>query len=162
MEGHSPSTDKVKPKEIILFVDGSSRGNPGPSAGAYVILSKNGEEIEKRGFTLGEGTNNRAEYLALLTGLKRAKEIGAEEVEVRSDSELMINQLKGIYRVKSRNLLDLYKQVKEICNTFRKVTFLHIPRNENPLADRLARLSSETEKKKNSSSINQKDRANAI
>ncbi len=134
-----PSSETKKVKSAIIFVDGSSRGNPGPSSGAYLIIDGNGKEIERKGFELGKGTNNRAEYLALLKALERALELGIEEVEIKSDSELLVNQINSLYRVKSRNLLKLYNKVKEESKKFKRFTISHIPREENFLADRLAK-----------------------
>lgn len=137
VEGSLSETKQVK--SAIIFVDGSSIGNPGPSSGAYLITDENGREIEKKGFKLGEGTNNRAEYLALLKALERANELGIENVEVRSDSELLVNQINSVYRVKSKNLVDLYKRVKDEIKKFKKFTIIHIPREKNFFVDKLAR-----------------------
>jgi len=137
VEGSIPETKKVK--SAIIFVDGSSRGNPGPSSGAYLIMDKNGKEIERKGFKLGEGSNNRAEYLALIKALERASELGIEDVEVRSDSELLVNQINSLYKVKSKNLIELYKKVKDEIKKFKNFKIIHIPREQNFLVDKLAK-----------------------
>jgi len=126
-------------KSAIIFVDGSAKGNPGPSSGAYLIIDESGKEIERKGFKLGEGTNNRAEYLALLKALERADELGIENVEVRSDSELLVNQINSVYRVKSKNLIELHKKVKDKIKRFKNFKIVHIPREQNSLVDKLAR-----------------------
>ncbi len=95
MEGPLSPICKMKGKAII-FVDGSSRGNPGPCGGAFVIYNEKGEEIERRSFKLPYGTNNMAEYMAVIEALKRALELGYKNLHIKSDSELIINQLNGI------------------------------------------------------------------
>jgi ribonuclease HI len=121
-----------------LFVDGAARGNPGP-AGAGIIVSKNKKIIEKCGFFLGEKTNNQAEYLALLIGifiLTKQFHI-THSIYIFSDSELLVNQIKGTYRVKNESLGDLHKKaqllLKNVC-----FTIMHIPRSENSFADKMA------------------------
>lgn len=125
------------PEKLIIYVDGASRGNPGPSAIGGIILDENGEELEKFSEYIGEGTNNQAEYMALIEALKRAKKYNPKVVEVRSDSELMVKQLEGQYRVKNAELANLSKEVKEIASEFKQVRFVHVPREENQVSDAL-------------------------
>jgi len=120
-----------------LYSDGASRGNPGPSGAGALLINEKGEEFPLT-FYLGIKTNNQAEYEALLLGLRELKKRGAQEVEVRADSELLIKQLNGIYRVKHENIIPLFQEAKEISKAFKKISFQHIPREENKQADRLS------------------------
>jgi ribonuclease HI len=122
---------------FVLCVDGASKGNPGP-AGAGVVIMQKREIMEELAQYLGEMTNNQAEYRALIIGLKRLREIRAQSVEVRSDSELMVRQIRGAYRVKDPDLRRLYKQVKDLIAGFQKFSIKHIPREQNKKADLLA------------------------
>lgn len=120
-----------------LFTDGGSRGNPGPSALGYVILDMNDGIIKKESEFLGTTTNNQAEYQGLLSGLKDALSHGIKELEVYMDSELIIKQINGLYKIKNQDLLPIYKAVKEIAEKFDKITFTHVPRAMNSIADSL-------------------------
>jgi|APCry1669192319_1035405.scaffolds.fasta_scaffold00352_16 ribonuclease HI len=120
---------------IKIFADGGSRGNPGPSASGYVIFDGEDNLIVEKGVYLGITTNNQAEYTALKLAVENAVSLGAREVEVYMDSLLVINQLKGIFKVKNRDLWPLNQSIKETCKKFRKVTFQHVPRELNKLAD---------------------------
>jgi ribonuclease HI len=122
-------------KEIKLFADGGSRGNPGPSASGYVLLDMDDNVIMKSGVYLGITTNNQAEYQALKYGLEAAKKFGAREVQVFMDSLLVVNQMKGIFKVKNRDLWPIYEAIKEQAQYFKKVTYTHVPRELNKLAD---------------------------
>ncbi|MDF1535899.1 MAG: ribonuclease HI family protein [bacterium] len=122
----------------VLSVDGGARGNPGP-AGAGVVLQV-GKKVVRLGEYLGETTNNVAEYKALLLGLKAAADMGVRELEVRSDSELMVRQLNGQYKVRSLSLVDLYFSAIKQLSGFRKSVLTHIPREENKEADRMANM----------------------
>ena len=129
---------KKLPAEVVLFTDGASRGNPGPAAMGAVILSTDGKvllEIKKK---LGNQTNNFAEYTALLEGLLAAAEGGAKRVTVKADSQFMIRQMLGEYRVKAEGIIPLYKQCQKVVPLFDRVDFIHVPREENKEADRLA------------------------
>ncbi len=129
-------------KAATLFVDGGARGNPGP-AGAGVMLEE-GEKVVRFGEYLGEATNNVAEYKALLLGLQAAIDMGVRELEIRSDSELMVRQLNGQYKVKSPVLMDLYFSAIKLLSGFRKSSLKHVPREENKEADRLANMAIDT------------------
>lgn len=122
-------------KQIKLFTDGGSRGNPGPSASSYVLMDMDDHVIKKSGIYQGITTNNQAEYQALKLGLEEAAKIGAREIEVYMDSLLVINQMKGIYKVKNRDLWPIYEATKELAKGFKKVIFNYVPREMNKLAD---------------------------
>lgn len=122
-------------KEIKLYADGGSRGNPGPSASGYVLMTMGNVVIKKSGIYLGITTNNQAEYQALKLGLEEAEKMGAREVEVYLDSLLVVNQMKGIFKVKNRDLWPIHEAIKEQVKQFKKVTFTHVPRELNKLAD---------------------------
>lgn len=122
-------------ERIVLYADGGSRGNPGPSACGYVLLDEQGEVLVDKGVYLGITTNNQAEYQGLKSGLQEAKLMGAREVAVRLDSLLVINQMKGVFKVKNRDLWPIHESIKELVAGFRKVTFTHVPREMNKLAD---------------------------
>jgi ribonuclease HI len=126
------------PHAAVLSVDGGARGNPGP-AGAGIVLEM-GEKVVRLGEYLGEATNNVAEYRALLLGLKAASELGVTEVEVRSDSQLMVRQLNGQYKVKAPGLVDLYFTAIKLLSGFKKSTLTHVPRDENREADKMANM----------------------
>ncbi len=123
------------PKEIKLFGDGGSRGNPGPSASGFVIMDMNNHILFEAGVYLGITTNNQAEYQALKFGLEQAKKMGAREVHAHMDSLLVINQMKGIFKVKNRDLWPIYEAIKTLVQDFEKVNFTHVPRELNKLAD---------------------------
>jgi ribonuclease HI len=128
-----------KGKELCCFTDGASRGNPGPSAGAYILVSREGLVIEERSWFLGTGTNNEAEYQALIAGLKAADRQGCEFLTVFSDSELVVRQMEGSYRVSSSRLRPLYAKAANLLPRFRSVRFRSVPR-ENPMIRRADRL----------------------
>jgi ribonuclease HI len=123
---------------LTIYTDGASRGNPGPAAFAYVIARDGEEPIEEAG-KLGRMTNNQAEYLALVRALEHALELGAHHrVVVHSDSELLVKQMKGEYRVKNADLRDLYEEASALCGRFNEsVDFRHVRREDNRRADAL-------------------------
>jgi ribonuclease HI len=120
-----------------LFTDGGSRGNPGPAAYAYVLEAEDGTVLDARGEAIGVTTNNVAEYSALVAGLERAVEAGVSDLEVVSDSELMVKQMRGEYKVKNRALQDLFLDASRLARTIRKVTYTAVRREHNELADSL-------------------------
>ncbi|MFA5029333.1 MAG: ribonuclease HI family protein [Patescibacteria group bacterium] len=122
-------------KKAILYTDGGARGNPGP-AGIGGVL-KLGERIEKFKKYIGEATNNQAEYWALILGLEKAKDLGVEELDCFLDSELVVKQLNKEYRVKDKDLAPLFVKVWNLSVNFKKITFKHIFREQNKLADKL-------------------------
>jgi ribonuclease HI len=120
-----------------LFTDGGSRGNPGPAAYAFVLEAEDGTVLDARGEAIGVATNNVAEYAALVAGLERAVEVGVDELEVVSDSELLVKQMRGEYRVKNRALQDLFLEASGLARKLERVTYTAVRREHNELADRL-------------------------
>ena len=120
-----------------LWTDGGARGNPGPAAFAYVLEAEDGTVLDAQGVAIGVATNNVAEYSALVAGLGRAVEAGVHELEVRSDSELMVKQMRGEYRVKNRDLQSLFLDASRAAREIGLVTYTHVRREHNELADRL-------------------------
>lgn len=123
--------------EATLFADGGSRGNPGPAASAAVLLDPSGELVEEVGAYLGIATNNVAEWTALVLGLEAAAKRGILRLSVRLDSELVVKQLRGEYRVKHAGLQPLYNRARQLMRRFSEVDVKHVPRKQNALADRL-------------------------
>jgi ribonuclease HI len=115
-------------KQVLIFSDGGSRGNPGPAASAFVILSKNCDLLVRNARYLGLRTNNQAEYEALISALEAASEIGAEEAICHLDSELVAKQLVGVYTVKNSELKKLWRKVQEMARSFKKISYINVPR----------------------------------
>jgi ribonuclease HI len=124
-------------KKLIVHVDGGARGNPGPAAAACVIATPEGEVLEERARLLGAATNNVAEYRALLLGLERARALGADEVEVVGDSELIAKQVLGVYRVKHAALQPLHREALTALRGFERWSIRTVPRAQNAEADAL-------------------------
>jgi ribonuclease HI len=122
---------------LIVNFDGGSRGNPGPAAIAAVVSEPGGRIVEERGEAIGEATNNVAEYRALLLAIERARELGAREVELIGDSELVVRQVRGEYRVKDEGLRPLFSAAREALEGFDRWSIRNVPRAENALADAL-------------------------
>jgi ribonuclease HI len=122
-------------KELKLYADGGSRGNPGPSAYGFAVLDMDDRIVVKKGTYLGITTNNQAEYQALKAGLEEALRMQAGEVHVYMDSLLVVNQMLGIFKVKNRDLWPIHAAIKDLVPKFRKVTFTHVPRQLNKIAD---------------------------
>jgi ribonuclease HI len=120
-----------------LFTDGGSRGNPGPAAYAFVLEAEDGTVLDARGEAIGVATNNVAEYSALVAGLERAAAAGVGELEVVSDSELMVKQMRGEYKVKNRALQDLFLNASRLARKVGHVTYTAVRREHNELADSL-------------------------
>src|SRR5687767_2614597 len=125
---------------ITLEFDGGSRGNPGPAGIGVVLRAKDGTELLTLGRFIGRATNNVAEYQALITALKKAKELAARNVVIRGDSELVVKQMKGEYRVKNEGLRGLYDEAQSLLRQFTHSTIDHNYRHKNALADKLANL----------------------
>ena len=121
----------------MVHVDGGARGNPGPAAIAAVIASPDGEVLEEGSETIGPATNNVAEYRALLRGIERAQVLGAREVELVGDSELIVRQVRGEYRVKDAALRELHARIGEALDGLERWSIRHVRREENERADRL-------------------------
>jgi mutator protein MutT len=120
---------------LIIYSDGGSRGNPGPSSAGFVIMNTREEVIHQGGMYLGITTNNQAEYHGVLLGLEKAKQIGGRIIDFRLDSLLVVNQLNGIYTIKNRELWPVHERIKSLVADFDKVTFTHVRREFNQLAD---------------------------
>ena len=133
-EAKKSPTDRLE--EAKLFTDGGSRGNPGPSAIAFVICKMDDSVVEITGEYIGETTNNQAEYQALKSGLKGAQALGVKQLIVNLDSELVVKQINGLYKIKNQELLPHYNDVKQLAGQFDKVTFQHVPRALNAAADK--------------------------
>lgn len=125
---------------ITLEFDGGSRGNPGPAGIGVVLRAKDGTELVTLGRFIGRATNNVAEYRALITALQKAKELGARRVAIRGDSELVVKQMNGEYRVKNEALRELYDEAQALLGQFEHATIDHNYRHKNALADKLANL----------------------
>ncbi|HXB16160.1 MAG TPA: ribonuclease HI family protein [Solirubrobacteraceae bacterium] len=123
--------------KVIVHVDGGARGNPGPAAAAAVVSAPDGETIAEHAELLGTATNNVAEYRALLLGLARARELGADEIEVIGDSELVAKQIQGVYKVKHEAMRPLYLDAMKALRDFQGWSIRTVPRAENARADAL-------------------------
>ena len=131
-----PKTTKGGLNEAKLFTDGGSRGNPGPSAIAFVICKMDDSVVEINGEYIGETTNNQAEYQALKSGLKQAQALGVNKLTVNLDSELVVKQINGLYKIKNQELLPHYNDVKQLAGQFEHINFQHVPRALNAAADK--------------------------
>lgn len=127
----------------ILFFDGACRGNPGPMA-IGAILTENGKKVSDISKHLGRGTNNIAEWNALIEGLKLAKTHGCKKLEVRGDSQLIIRQITGQYKVKQPHLIPLFNEAKTLSGYFEKITFKWVKREENSETDALSNMALDT------------------
>jgi ribonuclease HI len=123
---------------VVVHVDGGARGNPGPAGVGVVVSDAEGKELDRANAYIGASTNNEAEYRALLLGLDRAHALGATEVEVVNDSELIARQVTGEYRVKKETLRLLHQQAMEALGGFARWSIRSVPREQNELADQLA------------------------
>jgi|SRR5580704_449424 ribonuclease HI len=123
--------------KVIVHVDGGARGNPGPAAAACVVADTSGEVLEERARLLGTATNNVAEYRALLLGLERARALGATEVEVVNDSELVAKQVLGLYKVKHEAMRPLHREAMAALREFERWSIRSVPRAQNAEADAL-------------------------
>ena len=126
-----------RPKRVVVNVDGGSRGNPGPAAVAAVATDPSGEILAERAETIGEATNNVAEYRALLLGIELARELGASELELLADSQLIVRQVEGAYKVKQEHLKPLHGQVTDALGGWGRWSIRHVKRDENERADEL-------------------------
>jgi ribonuclease HI len=120
-----------------LWTDGGARGNPGPAAYGYVLEADDGTVLAAHGEAIGEATNNVAEYRALVAGLEKAGELGVDELEVVSDSELLVKQMRGEYKVKNEALRELSMQASGLARQLGAVTYTAVRREHNELADQL-------------------------
>jgi ribonuclease HI len=140
-DAEAPSAAVASPGEarrVRVFTDGAARGNPGLAGAGAVLLDEAGNVLARVGRFLGKQTNNVAEYQALLLGLRRARQLGAREVEVRADSQLLVRQLLGKYAVKNDVLRRLHEEALALLRSFDKFELIHIPREQNALADEMS------------------------
>lgn len=131
---------KQWPPKVVIYTDGASRGNPGPASLGFTVSSGNGETVFEYGEAIGEQTNNVAEYTAVLRALDLAVRNGVKELELRSDSQLLVRQLAGIYKVKAEGLKPLFLECLSLARRIPKIQFTHVPREENRRADELANM----------------------
>ena len=124
--------------EVVVWTDGGARGNPGPAGYGAVVTTPGGQVLAEVAEGIGWATNNVAEYQGVLAGLRRAKELGARRVRVRADSLLVVNQQKGLWKVKNADLRPLADQAARLAREFDRVTWEHVPRERNRRADALA------------------------
>ena len=123
-----------------LFTDGGSRGNPGPAAAAYVLEADDGTVLAAHGEAIGVATNNVAEYRALVLGLEQARDLGVDELEVVADSELVVKQMRGEYKVKNAALRELSLRAADLARAIDKVRYTAVRREHNELADQLVNI----------------------
>lgn len=127
-------------KVLTLFTDGGSRGNPGPAASGFILLDQDGSTVHEEGKYLGITTNNVAEYTALVLGLEKALHLKAKIIEIKMDSELIVKQMKGEYRIKQPHLLEIADKVRKLLDKFEKFSFTHVRREYNKQADRMVNI----------------------
>lgn len=135
LETNSDVANTSDATHAVIHSDGGSRGNPGPSSAGFVIMDNYGHVIHEGGMYLGITTNNQAEYHGVRLGLEKALEIGIRNIDFRIDSQLVVNQLNGIYTIKNRELWPINERIRELVGQFDKVTFTHVKREFNQLAD---------------------------
>lgn len=128
----------ISADRLVAFSDGASRGNPGAAACAVILLDARGEELLRRSKLLGKKTNNVAEYEGVVLALDLAATLGAKQLSLKLDSELVVKQLNGAYKVKHPSLKPLYERAQQLIARFEKVSVAHVPRAENAAADQLA------------------------
>src|SRR3954463_9897701 len=130
----------MKDETLPLEFDGGSRGNPGPAGIGVVVRAADGTPLVTLGRYIGKATNNVAEYKALITAMSEAQKLGATKVKIRGDSELVVRQMTGQYRVKHPDLIPLFREAKELFDSFEEASISHNYREKNELADRLGNL----------------------
>lgn len=124
--------------KVVAYADGASRGNPGPASFGVVLYDEAGRELHRASQALGRATNNQAEYRGAIAALEAALGLGAREVELCLDSELVVRQLGGRYKVRNPKLIPLHKRILDLRSRFQRVIVRHVPREQNRVADRLA------------------------
>ena len=125
---------------VVIYTDGACRGNPGPSGIGASIENENGDEIATVSSYIGNGTNNRAEYIAAIEGVKKAIQLQAEVIELRRDSLLVVRQVEGLWKIKHPSLKILNQELKHALNSLKKWRVKHVPREKNQRADSLANM----------------------
>jgi len=138
---------------VTIFTDGGSRGNPGPSAAGFVIINSEQQAIAEGGVYLGVTTNNQAEYHGVRIGMERAIEMGFKSVNFRIDSMLVVNQMKGFYKIKNRELWPIHERIRELMKKFDLVTFTHVQREFNQLADGMVNKTLDAEELKRKTGV---------
>ena len=128
----------MKINRVVINTDGTAEPNPGPAAIGAIIKDEQGKVIATISQSIGRATNNQAEYRAIIAALEKATKLGARQVDIRSDSELVVRQLNRQYRVKSASLRPLYQKVKQLQSQLKGFTITHVPREQNKEADSLA------------------------
>jgi ribonuclease H / adenosylcobalamin/alpha-ribazole phosphatase len=126
------------PDEVIVWTDGGARGNPGPAGYGVVVTTTGGQVLAELAEGIGWATNNVAEYHGVIAGLEQARALGARRVRVRADSLLVVNQQKGLWKVRNVALRELWAEARRLASQFEQVTWDHVPRERNRLADALA------------------------
>jgi ribonuclease HI len=134
----APAVEPGTLTRVVVYSDGAARGNPGPAGAGAVVKSTDGAIVARLGKFLGVQTNNVAEYQGVLLGLTKALQLGAREVAVRADSLLVINQLKGEWKIKNEGLRPLYDDAKQLLRRFDRVVLQHVPREQNSDADEMS------------------------
>lgn len=123
-----------------VYVDGSSKGNPGPAGIGYFVLGEDGRMLKRGGEFIGFATSRVAEYYALKEGMEQALELGLLSVKFMSDSLMVVNQMKGIFRIGNKDILPIYYDIRQMMKEFKRVKFVHVSRSKNTAADKEARL----------------------
>ena len=136
-KAYDNNVDKNTSDIYIIYSDGGSRGNPGPSATGFVIMNAKEEVLTEGGEYIGVTTNNQAEYQAVYAALKKAHEMNIKKIDFRLDSNLVVSQLNGVYKIKNRDLWPIYEKIKDLSEQFDHITFTHVRREFNRLADGL-------------------------
>ena len=131
----NPTDNRGALNGATVYVDGGSKGNPGPSAIGYYIVGEDGKEIKRGGEFIGFATSRVAEYYAMKEGIEQATELGLKRVRFVSDNLMMVNQLRGIYQVKNQDLMLIYNDIKKLLENFEAVAFVHVKRAQNAEAD---------------------------
>ncbi len=134
------ATNSSDRKVLTLYCDGAARGNPGPAGAGVVIQDERGRIVKEVAQFLGHTTNNQAEYSALIVGLEAAEELSPDVIHVKLDSELLVKQIKGEYRVRSLDLKPFYDEATKLLRRFKRYTIDYIPRERNREADLLANI----------------------
>jgi ribonuclease HI len=134
----STGKKKNQPGKWQLYTDGASKGNPGPAGAGWILINERDSILVKDSKFLGVATNNEAEYEALILGLENAISLGIQEIKIHMDSELLVRQLTGLYRVKNPRLAIYFQQVRDLLNKFSSYDIIHIPREQNREADAMA------------------------
>jgi ribonuclease HI len=136
--------------KATMFADGGSRGNPGHAASGAVLYAEDGSPLGEVGVYLGIATNNVAEWQALVAGLEKARELGVEEIAVRMDSELVVRQVTGVYKVKHADLIPLFAKARSLLRGFKSVDVQHVRRKDNAAADAVVNAVLDDEARKRS------------